>query len=187
MKHTRNKGPAVYLFRRTKVSNIPTSTSKQFVKGCCIVLVTSFLSQVDHFGIFPLKMYLFLHAFLLIFFFAKIDWSELAKLIQKLRVGLTKSSTPLVANALSARARGKKTRADSVNGSCHSASSGKGKKNKIHITLYFTSADLKGNLNILVNHLNFPASLVRHASKLGSYTFNNSHEKNTSRAIHPLR
>ncbi len=152
-------------FSTTKVSNIPTSTSKQFVKGCCIVLVTSCLSQVDHFGIFPLKMYLFLHAFLRILFFAKIDWSELAKLIQKLRVGLTKSSTPLVTNALSARARGKKN----------------------NITLYFTSADLKGNLNILVNHLNFPASFIRHASKLGSYTFNNSHETNTSRAIHPLR
>ena len=77
-------------FSTTKVSNIPTSTSKQFVKGCCIVLVTSCLSQVDHFGIFPLKMYLFLHAFLRILFFAKIDWSELAKLIQKLRVGSDK-------------------------------------------------------------------------------------------------
>ena len=67
MKHTR-KTTGCIPCSTTKVSNIPTRTSKQLVQGCCIVFVKNCLFQVDHFGIFHLKRYLFLHVFLLILF-----------------------------------------------------------------------------------------------------------------------
>lgn len=56
-----------------------------------------------------------------------------------------------------------------------------------NITLYFTPADLKGKLNISVNHLNFPASFIRNVSKSVSILYFQQFSWKTSRAIHPFR
>ena len=165
MKHTRKKGPAVYLFRQPKWATFLPVHQNNSWKGVVLCwLQAVFLKSItSEFSLW--RCISFCMLFFEYFSLPKLiglNWQSWSKSFES---GLTKSSTPLVTNALSARARGKKN----------------------NITLYFTSADLKGNLNILVNHLNFPASFIRHASKLGSYTFNNSHETNTSRAIHPLR